>query len=73
MENRNISNSQSRGAQTKHTFMVMGDRNALLLPLFLHAYHGKLKGILLCPGEPPAEFGMSLGEFRKTDMRLVKE
>ena len=73
MENRNTTKERSRGARKQPTLMVLGDRNAILLPLFLHVYNGKLKGILLSPGEPPTEFDMCVDTFRKSDVRLVKD
>ena len=73
MENKNTTNERSRGARKQPTLMVLGDRNAILLPLFLHVYHGKLKGILLNPGAPPTEFDMYVDAFRKSDVRLVKD
>jgi hypothetical protein len=73
MENRNTTREQLRGARKRPTLMVLGDRNTLILPLFLHVYHGKLKGILLTPGESPSAFDVSVSDFRKSDVRLVKD
>ena len=72
MENTTKSNA-NRGVRKPVTLLVMGDESAIIHPLYLHINKaGFMHGIAIDRSHTATHFVLSMSEFHKTTLNVVK-